>query len=211
MEKEQTEQTGIGDSFEEDSIEYIDEATPGPGSYQITTNITRKRPHTKVESFGTTMQRFKIPTNTYSMTPYLQPHYPNFKTSSQASSKEVGFGTTTKPPKESVALCDKFYDDGRSLEHQSYKALEKSQKGDVGFNSTKERFEMVKKPKNRLFENDEESGSDSESDWKEEAQRPTGIFLSKVSREQWINTNTENVDFGGQNYKCMAQTLKKDK
>ena len=98
MQKEVTEPTGIEDSFEENSMEYIDEATPGPGSYQIETAISRKKPHTRVGSFGSTMPRFKQ-TTVVTPSPYLQPNYPSQKTLSQAKQTDVGFGTTTKTPK----------------------------------------------------------------------------------------------------------------
>ena len=55
-------QVGDSDSSDDDSIEYIDDTTPGPGAYEVYTSnsITAKKfyAHRQKASFGVSTKRF---------------------------------------------------------------------------------------------------------------------------------------------------------
>ena len=77
----------------------------------------------------------------------------------------------------------------------------------MAFNSVKDRFTEPKKVK-KFFEDEQEQTFSQDEDYKE-PEKPNGIFLSKVSREQPVNCTTDNIDYAGQNHHCMAETVKK--
>lgn len=82
--------TTIDDSFsDEDSIEYILDATPGPGEYELRKDkpITKSR----VEKFGVTEKRFKDPKRQQTVLK-LNANMPTFKKTSKASQDRVSFG-----------------------------------------------------------------------------------------------------------------------
>ena len=57
-------------------MEYIDDSTPGPGSYDINLQALTVKQKTKVQKFGVTMERFKF--NEMQMQPQtvIYPRYP---------------------------------------------------------------------------------------------------------------------------------------
>ena len=87
--------TGCSDDLLDDSVEYIDDATPGPGSYNLANKSMVKVNGSKVEKFGVTIDRFKSKRGWEAQTS-ITPVYPDYKAASKARQEAVGFGRTTK-------------------------------------------------------------------------------------------------------------------
>ena len=133
--------TGISDDLLDDSVEYIDDATPGPGSYNLANKSMVKANGSKVQKFGVTIDRFKTKKG-YQAQTYITPIYPDYKASSKARQEAVGFGRTTKDdPEDKKVHNGVFYEDHKTLENISKKTLLKSKSHKVGFQSCKERFD----------------------------------------------------------------------
>jgi len=52
--------TGCTEDVFEESVEYIENATPGPGSYNYTSSAIKIKKKSRVQKFGVTMDRFKL-------------------------------------------------------------------------------------------------------------------------------------------------------
>jgi hypothetical protein len=94
-------------------MEYISDATPGPGSYNIHADVSRIS--SKVGKFGATMERFKQ--EKYSSQALLAPTIPDYKISTNAKQENVGFGKTTKEAdlKPNQPHTGVFYEDYNNL------------------------------------------------------------------------------------------------
>lgn len=132
-------------------MEYIEDATPGPGAYNLdTSSLTSMLKQTsgkKIEKFGVTMERFRVNKNKVrEAQTFINPVHPTFKKTSQASQDLVGFGKGTKGEKELEPVHNGvFYQDVKSLENVSKKNILKSKNNvKFGFESCQERFDYLR-------------------------------------------------------------------